>query len=222
MKKRLIFFLSKLVAKIDRRIYKNKEFVIICDNCWGGEIYQRLGLQYNTPFIGLFIFGEDYLKLLENLDHYLNQKLTFSKESKWINHALKYPIGLLDDIEIHFMHYIDEDSAQSNWTRRLERMNRVKDKDNYFFKICDRDLTNTDMILRFHKLPYKNKISFGINELSPKNHFHIKENDKHQTVPDGSKLYRYSFNYIDLLEWVTSGKITKNLYSKIKSYVDLA
>ncbi len=217
MKKRLIHYLSKIVRGLDRLLYKKNQFVIISNNCWGAEIYQRLGVPYNTPFVGLFIFGPDYIKLLENLEHYLNFELTFKKESNWISHAVKYPIGLLDDIEIHFMHYKDDQQAKSNWTRRLERMNAVKDRNDYFYKICDRDLTNSDIILKFHDLPFKNKISFGINSLSPENHFHITENENNKTVPDGLQLYKCSFKYIDLLAWVTTGKITQNSYSKIKS-----
>ncbi len=217
MKKRFIQYLSKIVRVIDRIIYKKKEFVIISNNCWGAEIYQRLGVHYNTPFVGLFIFGPDYIKLLENFDHYLNFELTFTRESKWIDYSVKYPIGLLDDIEIHFMHYRDNNQAKSNWNRRLERMNKFKDRNEYFYKICDRDLINSDIILKFHDLPFKNKISFGINQLPPKNHFQITENDNNKTVPDGLQLYKCSFKYIDLLEWVTTGRITKNIYGKLKS-----
>lgn len=222
MKKRLIYYLSKVVRRIDRLIYRNREFVVISNNCWGAEIYKRLGMPYNTPFVGLFIFGPDYIRLLENLDYYLNCELTFKKESKWIDQSVKYPIGLLDELEIHFMHYKDDKEARSNWTRRLDRMNKVKDKNKFFFKICDRDLVDSDILMKFHDLPYKNKISFGINQLSPKNHFQIKENQNNQTVPDGLLLYKYSFTYIDILEWVNSGRITKNRYSKIKSSANIA
>ncbi len=213
--------LIKLTQSLDRRLYKNKEFVIISNNCWGAEIYKTLGVPYNTPFVGLFIFGPDYLRLLENIDYYLDLKLNFKQESKWLEGSIQYPIGVLDDIEIHFMHYKDESEAKSKWDRRLARMNKVTDKNKYFFKICDRDLTDANIISKFHNLSLKNKISFGITESNDKNHIQIKENENNQNVPDGVKLYRYSFKYIDVLEWVNSGRITNNIYSKIKSVANI-
>lgn len=222
MKRKLIYYLKKGVQRIDRLIYKNKEFVIISNNCWGAELYKRLGVEYNTPFVGLFIFGPDYLKLLENLDYFLKCELTFKNESKWVDHSLNYPIGLLDDIEIHFMHYKDEKEAWHKWGRRLDRMNKITDKNKYFFKICDRDFVDSDILKKFHDLPYKNKISFGISKLNLQNHFKIKENENNKTVPDGITLYRYSYKYIDVLEWINSENITKNTYSKIKSVANIA
>jgi uncharacterized protein (DUF1919 family) len=159
--------------------------------------------------------------LLENFDHYLGLELNFKQESKWIKGPIKYPIGILDDIEIHFMHYKDESEARSKWVRRLARMNEVTDKNKYFFKICDRDLTDVNIIAKFHDLSFKNKISFGINELNIQNHIKINENENNQSVPDGIKLYKHSYKYIDVLEWVNSGRITKNIYSKIKSVANI-
>ena len=214
-------YLKKTSQYLDQRLYKNKDFIIISNNCWGAEFYKRLKLSYNTPFVGLFIFGPDYLRLLENFDHYLGLELNFKQESKWIKGPIKYPIGILDDIEIHFMHYKDESEARSKWVRRLARMNEVTDKNKYFFKICDRDLTDVNIIAKFHDLSFKNKISFGINELNIQNHIKINENENNQSVPDGIKLYKHSYKYIDVLEWVNSGSITKNIYSKIKSVANI-
>ena len=208
--------LKKVSRSLDRKLYRNKEFVIISNNCWGAEFYITLGVPYNTPFVGLFIFGPDYIRLLENIDHYLDLKLNSKQGSKWVEGSIKYPIGVLDDIEIHFMHYKDESEAKSKWDRRLARMNAITDKNKYFFKICDRDLTDANIIRKFHNLSFKNKISFGITRSNDKNHIQIKENENNQSVPDGVKLYRYSYKYIDVLEWVNSGRITNNIYSKIK------
>lgn len=214
--------LNSVIQTFDRRLYKNKKFVIISNNCWGAEIYKRLGVPYNTPFVGLFIFGPDYLKLLVNLDHYLNLKLNFKQESKWVEGSISYPIGCLDDIEIHFLHYKNESEAKSKWERRLARMNKVTDKNSYFFKFCDRDFSDTNIIKEFHKLSFRNKLSFGITEINEENHIKIKETENNKSVPDGVKLYRYSYKYIDILEWINSSRITKNLYSKIKSLANIA
>ncbi len=187
----------------------NKQFVIISNNCWGAEIYRSLGLEYNTPFVGLFIYGPDYLKLLKRLDYYLSLELCFTKKSNWTGSAMNYPIGKLEDIEIHFVHYINKEEAKTMWERRLTRMQKVKNRNNYYLKICDRDLASTDIIKGFHKLPYKNKISFGISKMDNDCHIVIKENEENKTVPQGLVLYNISHNYVDIFKWVTTGELER-------------
>ena len=60
----------------------DKNFVLISNNCWGGEVYQWYKRPYNSPFIGLFLYGPCYDKLLSDFDHYIDQKLKFVKISK--------------------------------------------------------------------------------------------------------------------------------------------
>lgn len=221
MAKSLRSFIVTIAKKIDILLYRKKDFVIISNNCFGAEIYKRLELEYNTPFVGLFIYGPDYIKLLENFEYYIDKELCFVSDSKWINTSVSYPIGILNDIEIHFLHYKNKSEAFSKWNRRLNRMKLINEKDKYFFKICDRDFTGKEILLRFHKLPYKNKISFSINQLNENNHLVVKENENNHFVPDGVSLYRYSFQYIDLFKWINTGKITKNRYSNIKSVANI-
>ena len=63
-------------------------------------------MPYQTPFVGMFVFSPDYIKMLKNLKYYLsgNIPLTFVKESKYIkDFDNAYPLALLDDIDIsHF------------------------------------------------------------------------------------------------------------------------
>lgn len=69
----------------------------------------------------------------------------------------EYPIGLIaNDIEIHFIHYKDEDEAYAKWSRRVKRINW----DNLIVKFCDRDQCTEDLIRRFDKLPYSHKVCF--------------------------------------------------------------
>lgn len=211
--------IRKLFLKLDRKIYKDKKFVVIANNCWGGEVYKRLNTEFNTPFIGLYIYGPDYVKLLENMDYYFSQELNFSEGSKWTATPLKYPVGKLDDIEIHFMHYKDNAEAKQKWERRVQRLQQVQDKDQFYIKICDRDHGDAETLKRFHALPYKNKISFAIFSLSNKSHVKVKENDDNVHVPDGVSLYKISHKYLDPLKWVGSGKFGSNLYSSLKYYL---
>jgi uncharacterized protein (DUF1919 family) len=147
---------------LEKHLLKRTDFSIISNNCWGGFVYQYYGLPYRTPFIGLFLFPSDYLKLLQNLRHYLDQDLVFIGPDqtryrddliKW-NRLGAYPIGRLDDIEIHFQHFTSDREAREKWTRRLSRLNA----ENLIVKFCDRDgCTRADIAL-FDALPYERKI----------------------------------------------------------------
>ncbi|WP_010520978.1 DUF1919 domain-containing protein [Aquimarina agarivorans] len=211
--------IRKFFVNYDRKLYNDNKFVVVSNNCWGAEVYKRLGVQYNTPFVGLFIFGPDYLKLLSNFDYYLNSKLSFISKSKWIDKPLDYPVGFLVDVEIHFLHYKNKKEASLKWNRRVVRMLETKNKNNYFFKICDRDLTDNEILLKFHQLPFKNKISFGLKNLEIKNHIKVKENQNNSTVPDGLKLFRCSFRYIDIFKWIDSGILTNSYYNRLKYFL---
>ena len=214
--------LKQVAAKIDRKLFGRQEFVIISNNCWGAEIYKRLKKPYNTPFVGLFLYGPDYLKLVERFDHYMAQPLTFASQSVWSSEPVKYPIGKLDDIEVHFLHYRSADEAAEKWNRRLSRMKQVTDKNKYYFKICDRDLTTPALIERFHKAPLTNKISFGIAPVSSKNHIIVTEGRDKTSVPDGVILYQLGFKYVDVFKWIKTGKFSNNVYGKIKSLAGIA
>jgi uncharacterized protein (DUF1919 family) len=83
----------------------------------------------------------------------------------------------------------------------------VADKNNYFFKICDMYNSSESILTEFHKLPFKNKVSFGINNfpsLKNNNHITVKESYKNQNkhVPNGVKLYKLSFLYFNIHKWL--------------------
>lgn len=195
--------------KKDIELLKNKNFVIVSNNCWGGEIYKWYNKPYNSPFVGLFIYSPCYLKLLSNFNHYILQNLIFQKKSNYFNEKVNYPIAKLNDIEIHFLHYKSKQEAEEKWKRRAKRMLEEKNLDNYYFKTCDMYNSNQDILNEFHKLPYKNKVSFGIKNyasLKGKNHIKIEEVDKKSKnhVPNGVKLYKLTFLYFDITKWLNN------------------
>lgn len=161
IKNRLKPIIYPIINFIPRRRLKNRKFTIICDKCWAGKVYQELGIPYQTPFVGLFIFSPDYIKLLYNLEYYLKsggQPLRFVRESKYIEEFNNsYPLALLDDIEIHFLHYKSESEAQEKWQRRLARINW----DNLYFKFNDNDQCSYELMKKFDNLPFKSKVFFS-------------------------------------------------------------
>ena len=71
----------------------------------------------------MFVYPEDYLKLLSNLRHYLNFDLRYY-ETK-IDKVLKkeFPVAACDDVKLNFNHYSSFEEANENWTKRKERIN---------------------------------------------------------------------------------------------------
>lgn len=152
---------SKIYFFLNRRKLKNKSFTIISDNCWAWYVYQNLKIQYQTPFIGLFLFPECYEKLLGNFEIVIQKDIFFipPKTSKYASVTKEtYPIGVIGwDIEIHFLHYNSEEEALLKWSRRKKRINM----NNLIFKVsCRNPLQNLSLLNCFQKLHPKNKIVF--------------------------------------------------------------
>lgn len=156
-----------MTANIRKLYLRNNSFTIISNNCWGGFIYQSYKLSYATPTIGLFFMAEDYIKFLSKLDYYLEQTIIEvpSNSSKW-NYKLShknnwgYPIGRLDDIEIHFLHYESIEEAKTAWIRRCKRINRK----NLLVKFCDQNECSYKYLKEFDSLPFANKICFSVTD----------------------------------------------------------
>lgn len=171
--------LSNIKRKIDKQItyllsfYRkrelyNRDFTIISNNCWAGFIYQRYNLKYQTPFLGLFIPAPDYVEFLENFDYYMQQKFTFINklDSKYYSlikcvKERNYPIVLLDNkVEIHFLHYKTKDEVIKKWNDRKLRINQ----NNMLVKFSEIDCCTPELIKKFDKLSFKNKICFTVNK----------------------------------------------------------
>lgn len=154
--------IKQRVAEYRKGRLINKDFSIISDNCWSSFIYQHFNLPYRSPFAGLFLFSPDYLKLLNDLERHLSCELHFidANDSRYKDELIinktfgKYPIGVINGIEIHFLHYTSEQEARDKWNKRVKRINF----NNLIVKFCDRDLATPELIEQFLALPYKNKI----------------------------------------------------------------
>ena len=175
-----IKFRKRKECSYRRKQLKFTDFTIISNNCWGGLVYQYFGLQYASPTIGLFMMDDDYIKFLENLDYYLSQTLVFisHEESKYKERLQRettakdcYPIALLDDVEVHFMHYHSVEEAQKKWEYRKQRIN----KDRLLVKMSQRSSDDLTILERFEQLPYKNKICFIESVREGKEFIHIPE-----------------------------------------------
>lgn len=163
---------------------------IISNDCFGGFVYKKFGLEYTTPFIWLWLDNYDYIKLLKNLKYYLNCKLNFIKQE-----GISYPVGLLDDIKIHFNHYSTEYEAEQKWYKRLERFNW----NNIVIKY---QTTNEECIYEFDKLEYINKVVFVPEEVKVESGIGI-PGWKDKTPFNGVLLNMIieEYKYFDWMNW---------------------
>lgn len=155
-------------SKMRSKKLKNKDFTIISNNCWGGMIYESYNLSKQSPTVGLFFMAPDYIKFVSDLKHYTSSELKFidPKQSRYVDELKTdarfghYPIAVLDDIEIMFLHAHSEEEARGKWDRRCSRINW----DKLIVKFNDQNGCTEDDVITFSKLPHKNKLFFTIKD----------------------------------------------------------
>lgn len=201
--RRIILFLYRktffnFFRFLKKRSYRNKNkeknITIISSNCIGGCIYNDLGLKFNSPTINLFFEANNYIKFCQNLKYYLNTELIESKDTK-----ATYPIGILDDIKIHFLHYSNFFEAKEKWDSRKKRVNYEK----LFFIMTDRDQCNDIHVTQFLNLPYKNKVFFSSKNTNINNKFFIYcYAEKGDFISQDFPTFRKYEKYIDIIDWI--------------------
>lgn len=129
---------------------KNKDFTIIASNCCGTFVYYDMGLPYLSPTINLTIRMDDFVRLAENLEWYLEQEFVEAERKE------NCPVGILGDIKIDFVHYDTFEEGVLKWEERKKRINW----DNLFFMGVEKDGCTYETIKRFDELPYENKVIF--------------------------------------------------------------
>jgi uncharacterized protein (DUF1919 family) len=199
---------SRIAAAL-RALAADADFTIVSNNCWGAHAYQRLGIPYATPFVGLFIPPADYLTLIGDFDSLMGAELTFVERSKspsvneWRNRErLDYPIGLLDGrVEIDFQHYRSEEAARATWSRRRMRINA--DPRRRFFKFDDREGATADHIDAFAALPLDNKVCFTVGRYDARTVL-VPAAAGESHAPDGVSLANVSRRYFNTLRWISA------------------
>jgi uncharacterized protein (DUF1919 family) len=160
---------NKLKRRINRWRFKraikqlrNTEFCLISNNCLGRRLYQILGRDYNTPFVGLFMMPACFTELVTHFEGYMRQELRFVNESKYPAHNRQrnasepYPIGILGNAEIHFLHYKSEKEALEKWNRRKRRI----DYKHLYYVTVANGLYDEAMLTKFAGSDASNKVCF--------------------------------------------------------------
>lgn len=108
-------------------------------------------MPFNSPFVNLWLKPRDFLRFCERMEYYLSVDLRFTSVE-----GIHYPVGLIDDVMLYFLHYSTEKEAAEAWSRRKARVNL----DNLFVIFTDRDGCTYEDLLRFDRLSIKNKVVF--------------------------------------------------------------
>ncbi len=173
---------------------RNDNFTILADSCIGGVMYHKLGKQFMSPTINLWMHDEEFYRFVNNLDYYLTQPLCFEKND------LGYPTAYCGDILIHFNHYKTSEEAESKWNERKARINR----DNLFIICSDRPykevITHKDM-LSLKTIPCRGKVIFSTRKFEDIDYIVPLPKD-----PNGDYVNMYMFdkNKFGLWHWETA------------------
>lgn len=160
--------IEHFINKKYRKRLKNDHFTILCPNCIGGVIYNRLGKRFDSPTVNLAINTNDFSYFLENMEYYLSQPVIDAGKNR---HGI--PCGVIKgaetesipDITLIFTHYKTYQEGVDKWNERKTRIN----KENMYVIMYDiNDLDEDDYrkagyaneaaIKRFKKFKCKNKI----------------------------------------------------------------
>lgn len=85
---------------------------IICNNCVGARLYEVTKQQFPNPFMWMVIDYNDFIKLVENYDTIDFNNPAFELETYKSNDYKSVLCILSNDIKLHYIHYIQDDSKE--------------------------------------------------------------------------------------------------------------
>lgn len=133
----------RILSRIVKKKIDLSDVSLISMNCVGGILYHDCESKFLTPTIDLYFGASDFIKFVNNLDLYL-------AETPSVVMGSKFPIGVLGDIKIYFMHYDTPDEALTKWEERKTRIN----KDRIFVIMVDRNGFDDNDFENFKKIKY--------------------------------------------------------------------
>ena len=196
-------YLRMIINRFNQKKLKNKEFTLISSNCNGCLICHDLNVRFNSPFVNLYLEPKHFIKYIKNMEYYNECEISFVNDV-----SVCYPIGMLDDISLHFVHYESEKQARDKWNERVKRINL----DNMFILMSERDGCTMDDLINFDNLTYKNKVVFThLPYKNIKSSFYISGFEEDKCVGEcfrfksrfTGKKYYDDFNYV---KWFNEGK----------------
>lgn len=203
---------GKIYERLSNALYrfrlKNDNFTIIANTCIAGVMYHKLGKQFLSPTINLWMHDVDFYRFLRDMDTYLEQPLRF------VPNELGYPTAYCGDMLIHFNHYKTEEEAAKKWYERIKRIN----KDNLYIICADRPVDGVEVtyedIASLKEVPCKGKVVF-----STRHYDDIDYIVPLPKAPDGDFVNTYMFDKnknlnrwrwesaFDWVHWLNTGEV---------------
>lgn len=193
--------LHELRNKNRRFKLSNRRFTLVANNCVAGSVYQDLRLEYQTPFVGLYIMPKDFVKLCASFEYYMGIQ-PIEKDCP----EFSFPVGEIEEVTIYFMHYKNFDEALSKWNARVSRI----DFRQLGFILVQRDNCTEEDLQFFDSLNLTNRI---ILTSSPMRHLkssfflkiysHEKEVGnvlEYKNAYSGERIF-WDFNFV---KWINS------------------
>ena len=153
---------SKLYKYIDSKVslhyrhrLKNDNFTILSSNCIAGVIYHRLGKEFLTPLINMWLSQPDFVELCLHMDYYFSKELHFIDSDKGFPVAeLKGDGQNIPTITLNFNHDKIPETAHENWERRKNRIV----PDNLYIILYNLDGITLEQLKKLERLSCKGKV----------------------------------------------------------------
>jgi len=196
LKRMIVAVITRLYESILRRRLRNHDFSIICSNCAGGAISHRLGKEFLSPTVNLWLHQRDFLKLAADLKNYMSYELEF------VESEYDFPVAKLKDIFIYFNHSKTCEEAAADWNRRKERINY----DNIFLLMYDREDLTEQELRQIEDIPCRGKVVFSDKDRPGLDYVvRLKPSGRHDgsQCMDRDRLGFFSFEkQFDFVKWL--------------------
>lgn len=134
---------SNRTVRIKRKQLRVSGFTVISQNCIGGVFCHDMGLPFQSPTVNLSFSANDFIRFVENLEHYLSLEPEFYWDEE-------YPVGRLGDLKLHCVHYDTCTQAWEDWERRKKRVELNK----VLVLATDRDGFDAALFERWKQISY--------------------------------------------------------------------
>lgn len=133
----------------------NQNITIFASNCMGGLLYHDYGLKFLSPTVNTRFDTPDFIRFVCNIDYYLSQELHFIEAPE------PFPVAMLDDVKVYFVHYHTNDEAEQKWKERIQRI----DWNNVFVITNDNDGVTEDDLKALENCKFQNVLVFTANPM---------------------------------------------------------
>lgn len=184
---------------------KNSFLTIFSPNCWAGICYHKLGLEFLSPTINMWENVDDFNKLMLSIDIYMSCPVEFAETGYEPNLKREYPIGLLNDIFLHFNHYESFEQAVSCWEKRKKRIN----KNNILIVSY---ATSERTLYEFENITHKNKLIFTALDVNTPSSYHLNPDDSENYGMTINRIASGTKNILDIIAFLNH----KDNYIRVK------